>query len=124
MHPGDRASERGDVRRGGDVVTSKEWILPKPSESAIFRALPEGGVLFSTSSEVYFGVNMVGARIWELLPPVTRSFEELCTMLCAEYSDVGADTIRNDARRFLEQLLANGLVIPVSSDRDPDASQP
>jgi hypothetical protein len=104
-------------------VSSKQWILPKPSETAIFRALPEGGVLFSTSSEVYFGVNMVGARIWELLPPVTRTFEELCTMLCAEYSDVGADTIRNDARKFLEQLLANGLVVAVPSENDPDASQ-
>jgi hypothetical protein len=61
---------------------------------------------------------MVGARIWELLPPVTHTFEELSNMLCAEYSDVGAQTIRNDARRFLEQLLANGLVIPVTSETD------
>lgn len=105
-------------------MANKPWILPKPSESAIFRALPEGGVLFSTSSEVYFGVNMVGARIWELLPPVTRSFEELCTMLCAEYSDVGAQTIRNDARKFLEQLLANGLVIAEPSGSGSDASEP
>jgi hypothetical protein len=137
MHSGDSAGERGergersdarrgeDVRRGDDVVASKKWILPKPSESAIFRALPEGGVLFSTTSEVYFGVNMVGARIWELLPPVAHTFEELCTMLCAEYSDVGAQTIRNDARKFLEQLLANGLVIPVTSESDAsDESDP
>lgn len=92
-------------------MPGKEWILPKPSESAIFRALPEGGVLFSTASEVYFGVNLVGARIWELLPPVTRSFDDLCVQLYAEYSDVGQETIRNDARRFIEQLLANGLVV-------------
>jgi len=93
-------------------VPSQEWILPKPAESAIFRALPEGGVLFSTTSEVYFGVNMVGARIWELLPPVTRTFGELCAALAAEYSDVGADVIRGDASKFLEQLLSNGLVVP------------
>ena len=100
------------------MAQNDDWMLPKPSESAIFRALPEGGVLFSTTSEVYFGVNLVGARIWELLPPATRTFGELSTRLCAEYSDVGAQTIRNDARRFLEQLLANGLVIPVTSESD------
>ncbi|MEO6446632.1 MAG: PqqD family protein [Gemmatimonadaceae bacterium] len=92
-------------------MATKDWILPKAADTAIFRALPEGGVLFSTASEVYFGVNMVGARIWELLPPATRTYEELCKVLCAEYSDVGAEVIRADARRFLEQLLANGLVI-------------
>ena len=99
------------VRSGGLVVPSKDWILPTPAESAIFRALPEGGVLFSTASEVYFGVNMVGARIWALLPPVSRSYEELCSTLCSEYSDVGAEVIRADARKFLEQLLSNGLVV-------------
>lgn len=92
-------------------MPSKDWILPTPAESAIFRALPEGGVLFSTASEVYFGVNMVGARIWALLPPLSRSYEELCTTLCSEYSDVGAEVIRADARKFLEQLLSNGLVV-------------
>lgn len=105
------------------MVSSTDWPLPKPSESAIFRALPEGGVLFSTTSEVYFGVNTVGARIWELLPPATRTFEELCAALCAEYSDVSADVIRDDARRFVEQLRTNGLVIaPRPEDDASDAT--
>jgi len=110
---------------GGDEVPSKDWILPKPAESAIFRALPEGGVLFSTESEVYFGVNMVGARIWELLPPLTQTFGELCDALCAEYSDVSADVIRGDATKFVEQLLANGLVIArKAEDVASDAPRP
>lgn len=100
------------------MVPSTERLLPRPSESAIFRALPEGGVLFSTTSEVYFGVNTVGARIWELLPPATRTFEELCAALCAEYSDVSADVICGDARKFVEQLLSNGLVIPPRPEDD------
>jgi Coenzyme PQQ synthesis protein D (PqqD) len=95
---------------------SNDWVLPRPADSTIFKALPEGGVLFSTSSEVYFGVNMVGARIWELLPPATTTFGELCGTLFAEYSDVSTDTIRGDAHRFLDQLLKNGLVIHVASD--------
>ena len=100
-------------------MVSQDGLLPKPSETAIFRALPEGGVLFSTSSEVYFGVNQVGARIWELLPPVTRTFEELCAALLTEYSDVGREVIEGDARRFLEQLLSNGLVLPHGPEAPP-----
>lgn len=92
-------------------MPSNDWILPKPAESAIFRALPEGGVLFSTESEVYFGVNMVGARIWELMPPATQTFGELIDALRSEYSDVSVDVIRGDASKFVEQLLSNGLVV-------------
>ena len=101
---------------GGADLYSTDWVLPRPADSTIFKALPEGGVLFSTSSEVYFGVNLVGARIWELLPPATSTFGELCNTLFAEYSDVGRDTIRSDAQRFLEQLLKNALVVHASSD--------
>ena len=92
-------------------MPSNDWSRPKPAESAIFRALPEGGVLFSTESEVYFGVNMVGARIWELMPPATQTFGELIDALRSEYSDVSVDVIRGDASKFVEQLLSNGLVV-------------
>lgn len=40
--------------------------LPVPSPSAIFKPLPEGRVIFLTDTEVHFGVNTLGARIWEL----------------------------------------------------------
>jgi hypothetical protein len=107
---------------GGATVLSEDWLLPKPAESSIFRALPEGGVLFSTTSEVYFGLNSVGARIWNLLPPATRSFNELCASLTAEYVDVDEDTIRSDAREFVEHLVSNGLAIsPRAGEPSSDA---
>ncbi len=109
---------------GGATVVSEDWLLPKPADSSIFRALPEGGVLFSTTSEVYFGLNTVGARIWNLLPPVTRTFNELCGILTAEYADVDDDTIRNDARDFVSHLIQNGLAVSSPpEDRSSDASR-
>ncbi|MEP7384000.1 MAG: PqqD family protein [Gemmatimonadota bacterium] len=106
-------------------MPSNNWILPRPAESAIFRALPEGGVLFSTESEVYFGVNMVGARIWELMPPATQTFGELIDALRSEYSDVSVDVIRGDATKFVEQLLSNGLVVSrLPEDVASDARRP
>ena len=107
------------------TALATDGLLPRPAETAIFRALPEGGVLFSTASVVYFGVNLVGARIWELLPPKTRTFAELESALVTEYSDVSPDVIRADARRFLEQLQASGLVHPSTEDSaSSDAPRP
>lgn len=85
-------------------------LLPRPSADAVFKRLPEGGVLFSTVTEVYFGVGEVGARIWELLPPASRTIDELVSVLSGRYRDVPASTIRADVERFLSELLANGLV--------------
>jgi hypothetical protein len=92
-----------------------EFPLPHPSPSAIFKDLDEGGVLLSTSDEVYFGVNPVGARIWSLLPPVSRTFGELCAALEQQYPEAGSDRIRADAQEFLEALAASGLVVPATS---------
>jgi hypothetical protein len=89
-------------------------LLPKPVPGAVFKRLPEGGVLFSTETEVYFGVGVVGARIWELLPPATRTVDEMVSVLSAQYRDVGANQIQQDVERFLGELLANGLVAPVA----------
>jgi hypothetical protein len=87
-----------------------ESPLPLPCADAVFKRLPEGGVLFSTVTEVYFGVGEVGARIWELLPPASQTVDEMVAILAAKYRDVPASTIRTDVERFLVELLANGLV--------------
>ena len=89
--------------------------LPHPSPSAIFKELDEGGVLLSTTDEVYFGVNPVGARIWALLPPVSRTFGELCAALEQHYPDAGAERIRIDAQTFLDALASSGLVVNASN---------
>ena len=93
------------------AVLHAEYPLPHPSPAAIFKALDEGGVLLSTTDEVYFGVNPVGAKIWSLLPPVSRTFGELCAELERQYPDAGAERIRADVQEFLEALIASGLVV-------------
>jgi hypothetical protein len=98
-------------------VTIPTFPLPRPSSSAIFKRLAEGAVLFSTTDEVYFGVNAVGARIWELLPPVTTTFEELCTELAKQYSDVDISRIRADAKKYIDELIASGLAVARDSER-------
>ena len=72
-------------------------------------------MLFSTETEVYFGVGGVGTRIWELLPPTTQTVEEMVDILAAQYRDVSASQIRTDVDRFLEELSSHGLVANVAT---------
>jgi hypothetical protein len=98
--------------------------LPVPAPGAIFKRLPEGAVVFSTESEVYFGVGIVGARIWDLLPPATATVEEMVANLSAQYRDVPASQIRSDVERFLGELLSHGLVRHVAPDSKGDSPLP
>lgn len=105
-------------------MAQNETPLPTPVPGAVFRRLPEGGVLFSTETEVYFGVGVVGAHIWELLPPATRTLEEMVSVLASKYHDVPASQIRGDVERFISELLSNGLVAHVASRAAGDRPVP
>lgn len=101
-------------------MPGKGTPLPKPAPSAIFRNMAEGGVLFSSESEVYFGVNPVGSIIWDLLPTAS-TFEDLCAALSQRFTDVGLDRITRDVQAFLADLRANGLVVDVAPDERQSA---
>ena len=87
-------------------------LLPVAHPSVIYKSLADGAVLFSTSDEVYFGLNAVGARVWELLPPALATVDELCGALERQFPDVGADVIRADILELLADLSMHGLVVP------------
>lgn len=86
--------------------------LPKPKSDLIFKTLADGGLIFSPALEVYFSVNAVGSRVWNLLPPVTDTLDALVATLSAEYTDVTADVIRADVEELLAEFTSQGLVDP------------
>jgi len=88
--------------------------LPKPKPDLIFKTLADGGLIFSPELEVYFSVNAVGARVWNMLPPVTDTLESLVSTLAQEYNDVTADVIRADVEELLEEFASQGLVEPIN----------
>jgi hypothetical protein len=85
--------------------------LPVAHPAVIFRALAEGGVIFSTVDEVYFGLNTVGARVWELLPPTSTTLDELIATVAADYPEVDPAMIRGDVVELLAELEQHGLVV-------------
>lgn len=97
-------------------------MLPSPESSVIFQKLGDGAVLFAPTTEIYFGLNEVGARVWELLPPASRTLDDLCRQLGTEYPDVSPETLRTDVLELLEDLAREQLVR--RPDSGLDASTP
>jgi len=98
-------------------------MLPVANPKVIYKALLDGeAVLFSTEDEVYFGLNEVGARVWELLPPVSKSLDELCAALSAQYPDADSAMIRADVTELISELSSHRLVIPHGSERTNEQS--
>jgi len=86
-------------------------MLPSVNPSVIFQKLDDGAVLFAPETEFYFGLNAVGALVWEMLPPRHASLEALCASLTATFPDIAPSVIRSDVEELLEQLVAEGLLL-------------
>ena len=86
-------------------------VLPGRRSSVIFKHLPEGGVLYCSESEVYFGLNEVGVAIWESLPPLLQTYDDLVMALSHRFPEVPSETIRSDALEFVESLVESGLAV-------------
>ncbi len=87
-----------------------EVVLAGPNGAVVFRAVSDGAILLHTEDEVYYGLNAVGVRVWQLLP-ACRSLDELCAALSAEYPDATADQLRSDVAELLDDLGRAGLLV-------------
>ena len=87
--------------------------VPKKSATVIFKSTDEGGVLFCSRTEVYFGLNQVGVSIWSALPDaVSKSptVDSLLDTLHDVYPDVDRDSLAADVDEFLKALEESELV--------------
>ena len=82
-------------------------------ESVVHAQLGDEAVLLNVESGVYFGLDEVGARIWEMLSNGADQ-EDMVARLLDEY-DADQTTLRNDVADFLDALAAKGLT--AASDR-------
>jgi hypothetical protein len=65
-------------------------------------------ILLSMQSAMYYGLDSVGARIWELLREPVR-VSEIRDVIAREY-DVEIERCESDVLAFLEELAAKGLI--------------
>ncbi len=85
-------------------------VLPMTNPRVVFCAVEDGAVLLSTADEVYFGLNEVGVRVWQMLPPHHTTVRQVCDSLLEEYPDAVAEEVLADVRELLQQLREHGLV--------------
>ncbi len=69
----------------------------------IHSAMDDEVVMMSVDQGLFFGLDKIGAHIWELLE-TPKTGEEVITLLLSQY-DVTRDQCENDTLRFLSNML-------------------
>ena len=79
------------------------------NEEIIFSSLDEETVMMSIEKGLYYGLDKVGRRLWEMLEtPCLVS--DMCGRLVDEY-DVSPEQCSSDVLVFLDRMIENSLVI-------------
>lgn len=82
-------------------------------EHVLLQDLPSQGlVCLNMQTEEYFGLDLVGARMYQALAS-RRTLDEACDHLAAAY-DVPREVLRADLAAFTERLLERGLLSPTA----------
>jgi uncharacterized coiled-coil protein SlyX len=80
----------------------------KIPDDVMFRFLGDEAVILNLATGVYFGLDAVGTRMWQLLSEHSSTDKVIDAML-TEY-DVEEEKLRNDLDHLIEQLSEKGLV--------------
>ena len=85
-------------------------LSDKVSIPAQVMARPVGDetVILDLASGTYYGLDPVGARMWQLMSE-GNSLNSVCDSMLGEY-EVTREALEGDIRRLTEELQAKGLV--------------
>lgn len=83
------------------------------SDDALARVLDGELVMLDLKSGTYFGMNEVGARIWEILT-AGENIASAVETLTSEFA-VDPSTVREDIESLLVQLAERDLIKPVEA---------
>lgn len=105
----------------GSILIKRAAVLEKlklrvPGD-VVFRALGDEAVMLNLASGVYFGLNSVGTRIWQLISE-HGSTEKAIEALLAEY-EVDEGRLRRDVDDLIRQLSEKGLVKTDAEEPSP-----
>jgi hypothetical protein len=73
----------------------------------VFRELDGEAVILNLESGIYFGLDHVGTRIWQLIRE-HGALQKVFETMCDEY-DVGSDTLERDLLQLVDELCAKRL---------------
>lgn len=110
-----------------NMPAQQQGYLPN-SEEVASEVLDGEAVIINLSNGMYYSIDGVGGRIWELVE-IGQSQTDMVRDITARY-DVDEDTANADITRFIEELLAENLVVPADGpagdppDMPADIRQP
>ena len=84
------------------------------SEDVVSREIAGEVVLMDLESGLYFGLDEVGARIWQLLDKEAQDIAAICDAIVAEY-DASRDVVEADTMALMSDLLERGLIRPAAA---------
>lgn len=90
------------------MKTADKTIIPP---HVMARAVGDETVILNLESGTYFGLDPIGARIWQLLSE-RLSFAEIHETLLREY-EVSGEALERDLRGLIATLQTNGLIEPL-----------
>lgn len=115
------------IRTSINMPAHQHGYLPN-SEEVASEVLDGEAVIINLSNGMYYSIDGVGGRIWELVE-IGQSRTDMVRDITARY-DVDEDTADADITRFIEELLAENLIVPAdrpagdAPDTSPDTRQP
>lgn len=77
-------------------------------EHVMFRELDGEAVLLNLQNEMYYGLDEVGTRMWQLLTTSDSVQAAMNTMM--EEFDVTPDVLEKDVARMIKELQEHGLL--------------
>lgn len=87
------------------MKTSDRVTIPP---QVMARQVGEETVILDLPSGTYFGLDPIGARMWQLMGE-GRTLGEVCEAMLKEY-DVSRDALEHDILELAQKLLAQKLV--------------
>lgn len=88
------------------AIVPDSTVVVSPHQ--VSTSLGEEAVILGAEAGQYFGLNAVGARVWELVQEPVR-VSSICATLCEEY-EVNADECQRDVLALLQELRDKGLL--------------
>ena len=79
-------------------------------QEVLARQVGEETVMLDLAKGAYFGLDPVGARMWQLLAE-GKTLAEVCDAVLAEY-EASRDTIERDLLALVDDLVKQGLIAP------------
>ena len=90
-----------------DVAPTEPFVV---HPSIVCRELSGETVLLDLESGVYYGLDVVGTRAWQLLVQ-GLTIVDMCAAMADEY-DVAPEVLRDDLIRLVGELRERGIVAP------------